>query len=163
MWSDNETLSDCIDYNHLISAVTGIIDNPSLLPCSIGIFGDWGSGKSSLMKMIEEKYKGQDNILVIRFNGWLFEGYEDTKTVLMGRIVDEIISKRTLGTKGLKAAARLLKKIDILKLSGTAIKYGIGFATMGPAGLAAVSGADLLNKLKEADYEKYIKERKENE
>ena len=28
MWSDNETLSDCIDYNHLISAVTRIIDNP---------------------------------------------------------------------------------------------------------------------------------------
>lgn len=163
MWSDNETLADCIDYNHLISAVTGIIDNPNLLPCSIGIFGDWGSGKSSLMKMVEEKYKGKENILVIRFNGWLFEGYEDTKTVLMGRIVDEIISKRTLGTKALKAAARLLKKIDVLRLSGAAIKYGIGFATMGPVGLAAVSGADLLSKLKDADYEKYIKERKDSE
>ena len=163
MWSDNETLADCIDYNHLISAVTGIINNPNLLPCSIGIFGDWGSGKSSLMKMVEEKYKDKENILVIRFNGWLFEGYEDTKTVLMGRIVDEIISKRTLGTKALKTAARLLKKIDILRLSGTAIKYGIGFATMGPVGLAAASGADLLGKLKDADYEKYIKERKESE
>jgi hypothetical protein len=69
--------------------------------------------------------------LVIRFNGWLFEGYEDTKTILMGRIVDEIISKRTLRAKALKAAARLLKKINILRLSGTAIKYGIGFSTMG--------------------------------
>lgn len=163
MWSDNETLSDCIDYKHLISAVTVIIDNPDLLPCSIGIFGDWGSGKSSLMKMVEEKYKEKEDILVIRFNGWLFEGYEDAKTVLMGRIVDEIIAKRTLAEKALKAAARLLKKIDILKLTGTAIKYGIGMATMGPAGLAAVSGANLLEKLKESDYEKYIKERKEKE
>ncbi len=57
MWSDNETLSDCIDYTHLIGAVTGIVDNPTLLPCSIGIFGDWGSGKSSLMGMMEENTK----------------------------------------------------------------------------------------------------------
>ena len=161
MWSDNETLSDCIDYNHLITAVTSIIDNPNLLPCSIGVFGDWGSGKSSLMKMIEERYKGKSDILVVRFNGWLFEGYEDAKTVLMGRIVDEIISQRTLTAKGLKVAARLLKKIDVLKLSGTAIKYGVSFAALGPAGLAAMSGVDLLTKLKEADYEKYLTERQE--
>lgn len=161
MWSDNETLSDCIDYNHLIAAVTSIIDNSNLLPCSIGIFGDWGSGKSSLMRMIEEKYKDQKDILVVKFNGWLFEGYEDAKTVLMGRIVDEIINKRTLGNKALTVAARLLKKIDVIKLSGTAIKYGLSFAALGPAGLAAVSGVDLLNKLKEVDYEKYLKERQE--
>src|SRR6202035_3204951 len=95
MWNDNETRSDSIDYSHLIGAVTGIINNPALLPCSIGIFGDWGSGKSSLMGMVEEKYKDTPDVLVIRFNGWLFEGYEDAKTVLMARIVDEIIDKRT--------------------------------------------------------------------
>jgi hypothetical protein len=161
MWSDNETLSDCIDYNHLINAVTSIIDNQNLLPCSIGVFGDWGSGKSSLMKMIEAHYKDNEDILVVKFNGWLFEGYEDAKTVLMGRIVDEIISKRTLTAKGLKAAAKLLKKIDIIKLSGTAVKYGLSFAALGPAGLAAVSAVDILSKLKEIDYESYLKERQE--
>lgn len=161
MWSDNETLSDCIDYNHLISAVTGIIDNPNLLPCSIGVFGDWGSGKSSLMKMVLETYKEQKDTLVIYFNGWLFEGYEDAKTVLMGRIVDEIIEKRTLTDRAQKTAAKLLRKIDFLKLSGAAIKYGLGLAAMGPAGLAAVSGVDLLKKIKETDYEKCIKDQKE--
>ncbi|OQP60172.1 hypothetical protein A3860_34390 [Niastella vici] len=142
----------CIDYNHLIGAVTSIIDNQNLLPCSIGVFGDCGGGKSSLMRMVEEKYKGQPGVLVIRFNRWLFEEYYDAKTVLMGRIVDEIIAKRTLSAKALKAAARLLKKIDILKLTGSAIKYGIGFAALGPAGLA-VSGAELLGKLKDVNYE----------
>lgn len=161
MWSDNETLSDCIDYNHLITAVTSIIDSPNLLPCSIGIFGDWGSGKSSLMRMVEEQYKDKENILVVKFNGWLFEGYEDAKTVLMGRIVDEIINRRKLGTKAIKIAAKLLKKIDVIKLSGTAVKYGLSFAALGPAGIAAVSGFDLLTKLNEVDYEKYLKERQE--
>lgn len=54
-----------------------------------------------------------------------------------------------------------MKRIDLLKLSGSAIKYGVGFATMGPAGLAAVSVADMLGKVKDIDYEAYIKERKE--
>jgi ABC-type Na+ transport system ATPase subunit NatA len=52
MWNDNETDLDFIDYQHLINAIESIVDNEALLPSSIGIFGDWGSGKSSLMKMI---------------------------------------------------------------------------------------------------------------
>lgn len=161
MWTDNETISDYIDYQHLISAVTGILDHPELLPCSVGIFGDWGSGKSSLMKMVAEQYKGQEDVLVIHFNGWLFEGYEDAKTVLMARIVDEIISKRKLTAQAKNFVMRLLKKIDLMKVGGSAVKYGLGYLTMGPAGIALASGSDLLGKLKDEDYEKYIKDREE--
>lgn len=162
MWSDNETNSDFIDFQHMVSAVTSIVDNDSLLPCSIGVFGDWGSGKSSLMKMIEEKYTNDEDVLVINFNGWLFEGYEDTKTVLMSRIVDEIIKKRTLDEKALKIAAKLLRKIDLIKLGRSAIKHGIGYLTMGPAGLALTSSAEAIQKLSDVDYENYIREKQES-
>lgn len=156
MWSDNETLSDFIDFTHLIGAVRGLIDNDNLLPCSIGIFGDWGGGKSSLMKMVEENYKGNGDVLVVRFNGWLFEGYEDAKTVLMGRIVDEIIKCRTFSEKAKQLAKKLLKKIDLLKLSGSALKMGVGFLAAGPTGALTMSAADLIGKVKDADYEEYI-------
>ena len=160
MWNDCETNSDFIDYQHYVNAVIKIINNEDLLPCSIGVFGDWGSGKSSLMKMVEEKYTDQKDTLVIKFNGWLFEGYDDTKTVLMGSIVDEIIRKRTLSEKAIKLGATLLKKIDVFKVSSTALKYGLSYLTMGPAGIALASSSDVLSKLKEDDYEKYIKEKK---
>lgn len=162
MWSDNETNLDFIDYQHIVNAVESIVNNDNLLPCSVGIFGDWGSGKSSLMKMISDKYEDLDDVLVISFNGWLFEGYEDAKTVLMGRIVDEIIKKRKLAQKGIKLAAKLLRKVDVMKLSGSAIRYGVGFATMGPAGLALASSSDMFEKLRESDYEQYIKDRQDN-
>ncbi|MEY8780904.1 P-loop NTPase fold protein [Allomuricauda sp. XS_ASV26] len=162
MWNDNETNSDFIDYQHLVNAVTSIIDNASLLPCSIGVFGDWGSGKSSLMKMVEEKYNENDDILIINFNGWLFEGYEDTKTVLMGRIVDEIIKQRKPQDKALKIAARLLRKIDLLKIGQSAVKHGAGFMLMGPAGLALTTTSDILSKLSKANYEDYIKKQNES-
>ncbi|MEO6302277.1 MAG: P-loop NTPase fold protein, partial [Bacteroidia bacterium] len=158
MWNDCETNSDFIDYQHYVNGVVKIINNDNLLPCSIGVFGDWGSGKSSLMKMIAEKYETTNDVLVIKFNGWLFEGYEDTKTVLMGRIVDEIIKKRKFSEKATKLTVKLLKKIDLIKAGGAAIKYGIGFAAMGPAGVAALSLADVTSKFKDSNYEDYIKE-----
>ncbi|GFZ79791.1 hypothetical protein GCM10011531_07150 [Aquaticitalea lipolytica] len=163
MWNDNETNSDFIDFQHLVGAVTSIIDNEALLPCSIGIYGDWGSGKSSLMKMIGDKYNDDDDILTISFNGWLFEGYEDTKTVLMSRIVDEIIKKRTLGEKGLKLAAKLLRKIDLIKLGRSAVKHGLGYLTMGPAGVALTTSSDIIKKLSTTNYEDYIKTQTEQD
>jgi len=163
MWSDNETKSDFIDFQHMVRAVTSIVDNDNLLPCSIGVFGDWGSGKSSLMKMIEEKYSDKEGVLVINFNGWLFEGYEDTKTVLMSRIVDEIIKGRTFDKKALKIAAKLLRKIDLIKLGRSAIKHGIGYLTMGPASLAITGSTEAIQKLSEMDYEKYIQEKQNSD
>lgn len=162
MWNDNETNSDFIDYQHLVNAVTSIVNNDSLLPCSIGVFGDWGSGKSSLMQMVGETYSENKDVLIINFNGWLFESYEDTKTVLMGRIVNEIIKKRKPQDKALKIAAKLLKKIDLLKIGQSAVKHGAGFMLMGPAGLALTTTSDILNKLSNADYEEYIKKQNEN-
>lgn len=161
MWSDNESLSDYIDYSHLLNAVTGIIDNPNLLPCSIGIYGDWGSGKSSLMKMVEHHYEDDKDVLVIKFNGWLFEGYEDAKTVLMASIVDEIIAKRTFTEKALKYAAKLLKRIDWIKAAGTASKHAIAYGTMGPLGSLGVAATEAISKLKDVDYESYIKAKQE--
>lgn len=162
MWNDSETNSDFIDYQHHVTAVTKIINTDALLPCSIGIFGDWGSGKSSLMKMISDRYIKDKDCLVIKFNGWLFEGYEDAKTVLMGRIIDEIIRNRTLEEKGKELVKKLLKRIDFIKLGGTAVKYGLGIAAGGPIGLATLTLADAVKGLKDFDYDSYIKESSEN-
>lgn len=50
MWSDNETDVDLLQFKYLASSVTRIIRAKHLLPTTIGVFGDWGSGKSSLLK-----------------------------------------------------------------------------------------------------------------
>ena len=99
MWSDNETEIDLLGFEHLVTAVTSIVNNEALLPATIGVYGDWGSGKSSLLKMISHQFEGQDGVLLLSFNGWLFEGFDDAKTALMGTILDEIISRRLVSTE----------------------------------------------------------------
>ena len=55
MWSDNETDVDLLRYRYIVASVLRLIRNDDLLPTTIGIFGDWGTGKSSLIKMIEKE------------------------------------------------------------------------------------------------------------
>jgi predicted KAP-like P-loop ATPase len=158
MWNDNDTHVDLIDFDYLTLGVERIISNDDLVPCTIGIYGDWGSGKSSLMRMVEKRLEQKDTVLTIKFNGWLFEGYEDAKTVLMGTILEEIIKKRTLGEKAKKLAVKLLKRVDWFKAAKMALKYGASLALLGPAGVGIAALSDIPKKLSEVDYESYIKE-----
>ena len=108
MWKDCETNIDLLDFDYLINITEQIILNTSLSPSTIGIYGDWGSGKSSLMDMVKcsLEAKKDSKILCIKFNGWLFEGYEDAKTALLGTILDEVQKKRTLSAKAKKKIAQ---------------------------------------------------------
>lgn len=90
MWSDNETDVDLLRYAYLASGVYRIVKTEHLLPTTVGVFGDWGSGKSSLLKMIRTDLEEDPGVMCLSFDGWLFEGYEDAKTALMGTILDAI-------------------------------------------------------------------------
>jgi len=39
MWSDNETEIDLLGFEHLVTAVTSIVNNETLLPATIGVYG----------------------------------------------------------------------------------------------------------------------------
>lgn len=91
LWKDSETVVDYLNFDYIIDAVVNIVLDEELSPSSIGLYGDWGSGKSSLMKMVETRLNGENDntIMCIKFNGWLFEGYEDAKTALCGTILEK--------------------------------------------------------------------------
>jgi len=163
MWSDNDTIIDLLDYKYLVSATTNIIYNTSLLPCTIGIYGDWGSGKSSLMRMVEQSLNKDEKILTIKFNGWLFEGYEDAKSVLMGTILEEIGEKKTITGKAKERLKKMLKQVDYMKVAKSLIKHGVSFATAGPAGLAISGVGDVISAAHKINPEEYLKEKGDGE
>lgn len=108
MWPDKEADIDYLNFGYLVDLIADIATNRNLTPSTIGLYGDWGSGKSSLMKLAQEKIRNlshnreeNDDILpktlCIEFNGWLFEGYEDTKTSLCGIILDTLADEKRFG------------------------------------------------------------------
>lgn len=157
MWPDKETEIDYLNFGYMVNLVANIATNRDLSPSTIGLYGDWGSGKSSLMKLvqkkIEEKYpkdeKDTVKTLCIEFNGWLFEGYEDTKTSLCGAILDALADKKRFSKEVTDYAKELIKKIDINKILGKGVKYGLDLFLSGGIGiLTDLSLSSLLSTIK---------------
>lgn len=142
MWSDNETTTDLLGFPHLVTAVTSIVRQPSVLPATIGVFGDWGSGKSSLLQMVAADLKKDENTLVLSFNGWLFEGYEDAKTALMGTILDGIAEHKNFLPKAQQRMTKLLQRVNWFRILGATAKYGAAFGLAGPLGLGMAAATD---------------------
>jgi hypothetical protein len=71
--TDDISLDPILDFNLYRNAIVNIIRN-SYPKFTIGIFGDWGTGKSTLMDSIDKKLRNEDHDLVIvRFDTWRYE------------------------------------------------------------------------------------------
>src|SRR5215213_9304000 len=148
MWSDNETNTDLLGFQHLSNAVISIIGKDHLLPATIGVYGDWGSGKSSLIQVVQAELEKEDGVIVLSFNGWLFEGYEDAKTALMGSILEELIDHQKLLPEIKSKAKKLLKRVNAIKVASGLGKLALGLAT-GGFPIAIAGGFDLASVAKE--------------
>ena len=152
--ADNETAVDLLYYESIAQTVVRLVAEKSDEPLSVGVHGDWGAGKSSVLMMVEEAFAEQDRVLCVRFNGWLFQGFEDAKAVLIETIVDELLRSRSASTKVVDLAKKVLRRVDWMKLARKAGAYGLTAATGIPhpetvqdLGTAAVA---LLDKGKDA-------------
>src|SRR5579864_3042402 len=111
MWSDNETSDDLIGFQVHADLVRSVVTDSKMLPVTIGIFGDWGGGKTSLMKMLERDLDAENwgesdveqalyrDIAVVYFNGWLFEGYDDAKSAILSSILLALGDHKRFGPK----------------------------------------------------------------
>lgn len=76
----------------------------------MGIYGEWGSGKSSIKEMIKEHLKCNDGLLIMDFQPWQFSGSEQ----ICGEFFDELSSiigvedKHTELATNLKRYGRML-------------------------------------------------------
>jgi len=115
----------------------------------IGIEGEWGSGKTSLMHMmletLREKTK-KDSIYIINFNPWLFSSQEE----LIRNFFKEV--SKTIGKRNNKFKEKLLKYGSIItgvSIIGSGVNFNLKELLKEPS----------LMNLRE-DIEKEIKEKK---
>ena len=174
MWADNETTEDFLNYEVHCDLIKEYVTNPNLLPLTIGVFGDWGSGKSSIMKILEQKLEDDEKVLTIYFNSWLFESYQDAKISLLENILLELSKNETLGETAKKKILSLISRVDYMKLAKDGIKkYGknvVDIIATGGVGSVIEAGFSMLKKekideLETADLYKlneYIKDEQNN-
>lgn len=135
--SDNETKIDMLNNRAIAKTVAELIRECDDRPISIGVHGDWGAGKSSILAMVEDELSEQkDGIECIRFNGWKHQGFEDAKIALMSAIVSELVEKRKPSKEAKAILKKLWKNINWLSLAKAAGSVAFSVATgIPPIGL----------------------------
>lgn len=131
MWKDLETKTDFVNHRGIAIAIAGLIHEKHLLPMTIGVHGDWGSGKSTVLEMVREELAKDETTAVLFFNGWLFQGFEDAKIALMEAIIGELERDARWSLKIKKTATSLLKRVNWLKVARKAAAAALAIPTGG--------------------------------
>jgi hypothetical protein len=140
--TDNETKVDLLNNEAIAKTIIELLREKPDHPVTIGVHGDWGAGKSSVLEMIEVGFSGNDDVLCLKFNGWRFQGFEDAKIALIEGIVTGLVEKRPAMTKAAGAVKDVFNRIDWLKVAkragGLAVTAFTGIPT--PDQISAIVG-----------------------
>lgn len=107
MWADNEADLDLLGFDFLVDGLVVALTEPRLLPLTIGVLGDWGSGKSSLMHIAADELgqiraqsdaetegaQAKPPYLTVDFSPWQYEDHEDVKVALMTTVLDALAER----------------------------------------------------------------------
>jgi hypothetical protein len=114
--ADNETRVDLLNNEAIATTIVKLLRERAQ-PVTVGVHGDWGAGKSSILEMIEAGLAGDDGVLCLKFNGWRYQGFEDAKIALIEGIATGLLEKRPALTKATGVVKDLFKRIDWLKVA----------------------------------------------
>jgi hypothetical protein len=161
MWTDNETSLDLLGFRVHADLIRSVVTDPKLLPVTVGVFADWGGGKTSLMKMLQESFEPEhwpegseqrsqcEQIACLYFSGWLFEGYDDAKSAILSSVLVALGEHKRFGPKVRAKCVSLLKSVNWMRVAHLGLKHAAipaiaAFATNGaslvPSFIASMSG-----------------------
>lgn len=129
MYSDNETTQDLLGFDDEVHNVVEIVTNPKMLPVTVGVLGDWGSGKSSLLQMLAADLRKQ-KVIVVEFSPWRIETYDDAKTAFLSAVIEQAadhMPETNIVAEGKKTAVEYLnglrKRVRWMRVAGLAAKH----------------------------------------
>lgn len=144
MWSDSESKIDYLNYSEVSEMVCELVSDDAMLPISLGIYGTWGVGKSSILQLIETQLEGNKRYLVVSFDAWLYQDFDDAKSALMTSIAKAIYEAAPESLK--EKAAGFYRRVNKLKALGLAADVGAllaGVPTFGMFTKAVDSAEDI--------------------
>lgn len=145
MWRDSESDQDFLNFTELADQVATLVTTPDLLPISVGVFGGWGTGKSTVLRLVEAQLPTgeQGKILLVKFDAWLYQGFDDARAALM-EVVSSALTRRAEKDKTwLEKAKSFAGRVNYFRGLGMIADFGVGMAFGVPPGLLTRAGTFL--------------------
>jgi hypothetical protein len=150
---DQPSATDLLNFGQFAGALTEVILNPQTkTPFSIGIFGRWGTGKTTLMRMLERDLD-QKSVTTVWFSAWLYNQEQEIWAAFLQSLIRRLAARLPLRDQArfsagifrsgftweklLYEAPRLLWKVLIVTLP-------VLFASIFASSIASHAGALLL-------------------
>ncbi len=160
MWADIDTRQDFLNYSEVAELAMDLIKDKDMLPISIGIFGTWGTGKSTLLNLIEaglaKNSEGDQGYIVVRFDAWLYQGFDDARAALMEEVASRLLKAAEAAEEGkaykqiVPKAKHFLGRINYFRLLGLAAE-GAAIAFGFPTGGLLNKGAEAVEHIVAGD------------
>ena len=104
--SDNETKVDLLNNEAIAKTIVSLIKDSKEQPISIGIHGDWGAGKSSILEMVESEVPlNFIDEVELQEAGWYKQKVGDGSATFDKFVIDAIVAVLTSKAPGIKKAA----------------------------------------------------------
>ncbi len=125
MWSDKESSIDFLNFNETAESIKDLITEKNLMPISVGVFGDWGAGKSTILELTKSTLADdEEDYIQVSFDAWMFQGYDDAKAALLETIAATLL-KRSEADESLRAKAKdFAGRVNKIRLMGLAMDAG---------------------------------------
>lgn len=121
--SDQPAQKDALDFDSFAQALhTLIVDENTKTPLTLGIFGRWGTGKTTLMYMLNENLE-KDGLITIWFNAWQYSKEDELWAAFLQSIINKIEGELNFLKKLHYKIKLLFKRIKWRKLPGEIIQY----------------------------------------
>jgi hypothetical protein len=137
LWSDNPAELDLLGFADVTAPVAEAVLRDKLDPVTVGIEGDWGSGKSSILAILGKQLDDDKTVVVIPTHPWEYDPATDPKATLIGEVLNAV-RKEAIARQGgwdklsetvqerFKSLARRVKVSKVIKLAANSV-LSMGF------------------------------------
>lgn len=155
MWLDKDTNEDYINFGETAELIESILREPAMLPVSIGVYGGWGAGKSTILRLVEAQITPAEgeppSFTVVNFDAWLYQDFDDARAALMETIGLALADTVKEKEGAIGVAKKFLKRVDGFRLMVGAADLALSFATGGLTRGLLGGGAAALQRLRDGE------------
>jgi KAP family P-loop domain len=132
LWDDNPTTLDLLGFSTVVTPILTALTAPGLDPLTMGVYGPWGSGKSTVLELLEQRLRGNRKYVVITTDPWEYEDHQDVKGTLIGVVLAELgrhaDAARSRSQRAVSLVKDLAERVSWARIGGAVAR---GVVTMG--------------------------------
>jgi KAP family P-loop domain len=121
---DNPASRDLLGFDVVVASALDAIRGDDIGPLTIGIRGGWGTGKSTLLELIEAALaaESEGRFIVARLDPWEFESAEQMRSTLVEIVLTELQWRVREDEGALKKIGRLIGRVRFGKVAASLLK-----------------------------------------